>query len=341
MTSLSTTVKISPATQRLMDLWRTYTVGGSTPLPVFISETNGSYLWDVDGKRYIDFICMAGAVNQGHGNPKILEAVTQQLVKAALVNHCTNNAIWPTFAQMMCQRFGYDRIASAVSGTDGVDVACKIAQKWAITKKGVRPEKLLVLGVSDCFHADEVRMGVCRTGKFLSSDYLGEHRKSALVVLGTKDVMSVVGPREIVQTYAFSPIAIAATTAVLQIADEENLEAKAARLGSLFTERAQEEGWNKLPFVNYVTARGAEFGIWFYSDSLDAARAVGLLCMQNGLLLFPKDLHLRMSAPPIMPEAIFQSALKILGDALAQVASAQKYKTSKSMTRIYEIRSAL
>lgn len=71
---------------------------------------------------------------------------------AALVNHCTNNAIWPTFAQMMCQRFGYGKIASAVSGTDGVDVACKIARKWAITKKQVPPSELLILGVSDCFH---------------------------------------------------------------------------------------------------------------------------------------------------------------------------------------------
>jgi ornithine--oxo-acid transaminase len=53
---------------------------------------------------------------------------------------------------MMCQRFGYDKIASAVSGTDGVDVACKIARKWAITKKRVPPSDVLVLAVSDCFH---------------------------------------------------------------------------------------------------------------------------------------------------------------------------------------------
>jgi ornithine--oxo-acid transaminase len=53
---------------------------------------------------------------------------------------------------MMCQRFGYDKIASAVSGTDGVDVACKIARKWAIAIKCVVPSELLILGVSGCFH---------------------------------------------------------------------------------------------------------------------------------------------------------------------------------------------
>ena len=53
---------------------------------------------------------------------------------------------------MMCQRFGYDKIASAVSGTDGVDVACKIARKWAVNKKQVPPSSVLVLGVSQCFH---------------------------------------------------------------------------------------------------------------------------------------------------------------------------------------------
>lgn len=58
-----------------------------------------------------------------------------------------NNALWSTFAEMMCPRSGYDKIASAVSGTDATDAACKIARKWTILKKGVVPENLMILRV--------------------------------------------------------------------------------------------------------------------------------------------------------------------------------------------------
>ncbi|PVH74173.1 putative acetylornithine aminotransferase [Cadophora sp. DSE1049] len=392
-----------------------YTVGGSTPLPGFITKTDGSFLWDVDGKRYIDFICMAGAVNQGHCHPKLLTAVRSQLEEAALVNHSTNNAKWPAFAQMMCQRFGYDKIASAVSGTDGVDIACKVARKWAITKKLVPTSEMLTLGVSDCFHglssgvwglqnrsnrrsdygiddkhlinynpatgavltygnldemgqclaqhhkvvaavilecirahlptfaeeieyaqgvfdlcqrynilfiADEVRMGVCRTGRFLGSDYLAEGCKPdmtilgksitggvypASYILGKEEVMSILGKREIVQTFAFSPMAIAATTCILQIVDDDNLAERAGRLEALFTERSERFGWGALPFVDY--------------ESRESCQAVGFQCMLSGLLMFQKENHLRISVPLIITENIFAQALDILGEALENHAS--------------------
>lgn len=72
--------------------------------------------------------------------------------KAALINASTHNALWPDFAHMMCKKFGYEKIASEVSGTDAVDTACKIARKWAITRKKVSASELLIFGVSDCYH---------------------------------------------------------------------------------------------------------------------------------------------------------------------------------------------
>ncbi|KAH9205880.1 pyridoxal phosphate-dependent transferase [Leptodontidium sp. 2 PMI_412] len=124
------------------------------------------------------------------------------------------------------------------------------------------------------FIADEVRMGVCRTGRFLDSDYLADDCKPDMIILGKsiiggvypasyilgkEEVISIVGMREIVQTFMVSPMAIAATTSILEIDDVENLTERAARLETLFIERSERSGWGALPFIDYVTARGAEF----------------------------------------------------------------------------------
>lgn len=174
-------------------------------------------------------------------------------------------------------------------------------------------------------------MGVCRTGRFLCSDYLADGCQPDMVILGKSitggvypasyilgkdEVMSVVGIREIVQTFAFSPMAIAATTAVLQIVDEESLSERAAWLESIFIDRSERSGWKTLPFVDYITAQGADFGIWFREDGGESCQAVAFWCMQNGLLMFPKENHLRMSAPLVISEEVFARALDILGEAL-------------------------
>lgn len=183
------------------------------------------------------------------------------------------------------------------------------------------------------FIADEIRMGVCRTGRFLSSDYLAAGCKPDMIILGKsitggvypasyilgrEDIMSVVGPREIVQTFAFSPLAVAATTAMLEIVDDEALAERARRLGARFLNRTRTCAWGSLPSVDFVTARGAELAIWFKSDGKDNCQAVALCCMQNGLLMFPKDHYLRMCPTLVMSEDVFERALDILGDALVR-----------------------
>jgi ornithine--oxo-acid transaminase len=69
-----------------------------------------------------------------------------------MFNLATHSTYWPPFAKMMCQRFGYDRIAAVTSGTEAADNACKIAVKWGITKKGIKPDECLVLGVGESYH---------------------------------------------------------------------------------------------------------------------------------------------------------------------------------------------
>lgn len=71
---------------------------------------------------------------------------------AAMINGASHTASWPSFAQMMCKRFGYDKIVSLNSGTDAVDAACKIARKWGINVRGIDPKEIIILGVGGCYH---------------------------------------------------------------------------------------------------------------------------------------------------------------------------------------------
>src|ERR1700748_914602 len=95
---------------------------------------------------------MFSAVNHGHAHPYIAEKVMQQMEKLPLANLSAHNATYGPFAEMMCKRFGYDKLISMTSGTEAADTACKIARKWGIQTKGIAPEKCLIFGVGSSYH---------------------------------------------------------------------------------------------------------------------------------------------------------------------------------------------
>ncbi len=150
--SQSKNISLSQQAQRLLDLEAQYTVGGFTPLPGFFERGLGSVLWDVDGKEYLDFICMFSSINQGHCHPKIVAAVIDQVQKAYNINTSTHNSKWPVFAEMMCRRFRYDKISAMVTGAEGADLACKIARRFAHEVRAIPSDQTLVLGVSGNYH---------------------------------------------------------------------------------------------------------------------------------------------------------------------------------------------
>ena len=99
-------------------------------------------------------------------------AYINQIMLVTLLNVSTHNATWPDFAEMLCKRFGYDKINAMVTGGEGADAACKIARKWGTQVKGIPSEKVMVLGVSDNYHGlssgvwplmnpDQSRVGRC------------------------------------------------------------------------------------------------------------------------------------------------------------------------------------
>ncbi|KAF2501845.1 ornithine aminotransferase [Lophium mytilinum] len=145
-------IVLSRRAQQLLDTEAEYTVGGFTPLPGFMDRGKGAQLWDVDGKEYLDFICMFSAGNQGHCHPKIVAAMVEQLNKAYLINTSTHNTRWPVFAEMMCKRFKYDKISAMVTGSEAADLACKITRRHAYEVRGIPAEEVLILAVSDSYH---------------------------------------------------------------------------------------------------------------------------------------------------------------------------------------------
>ncbi|KAF4150985.1 hypothetical protein CNMCM6069_004792 [Aspergillus lentulus] len=145
-------VRLSSKTNELLEIDSKHSAGGIFPIPVFIKSGKGSILKDVDGNEIIDFICMLSATNLGQCHPKLLEAMITSMQTITLTNIATKVGDWAEFARDMCTRFGYDKMAGMVSGTEGADAAVKFARKWGIKVKGIPPRDVLVLGVSDNYH---------------------------------------------------------------------------------------------------------------------------------------------------------------------------------------------
>ncbi|XP_067285642.1 ornithine aminotransferase, mitochondrial isoform X1 [Pseudorasbora parva] len=107
------------------------------PLPVALERGEGVHVWDVEGRRYFDFLSAYSAVNQGHCHPKIIAALTAQASRLTLTSRAFYNDILGAYEQFITSLFGYDKVLPMNTGVEGGETACKLARKWAYTVKGV------------------------------------------------------------------------------------------------------------------------------------------------------------------------------------------------------------
>lgn len=107
------------------------------PLPVALERGEGVHMWDVEGRRYYDFLSAYSAVNQGHCHPKIIAALNAQASKLTLTSRAFYNDILGTYEEYITSLFGYDKVLPMNTGVEGGETACKLARKWAYTVKGV------------------------------------------------------------------------------------------------------------------------------------------------------------------------------------------------------------
>jgi ornithine--oxo-acid transaminase len=122
------------------------------PLPVVLERGEGVYVWDVDGKRYFDFLSAYSAVNQGHCHPKILKAMIDQAQKLTLTSRAFYNNMLGKYEEFVTKMFGYDKILPMNSGAEGVETALKLCRKWGYVKKGIRENEGKIIVCRDNFH---------------------------------------------------------------------------------------------------------------------------------------------------------------------------------------------
>ena len=126
------------------------------PLDVVITKGKGIWVWDVEGKKYLDFLSAYSAVNHGHCHPRIIKALKRQADKLTLTSRAFRNNQWPILAKELCELTGYEKVLPMNSGAEAVETAIKAARKWAYQKKGVPQDKAEIIACSNNFHGRTV-----------------------------------------------------------------------------------------------------------------------------------------------------------------------------------------
>lgn len=122
------------------------------PLPVVLSRGEGVFVWDVDGKRYYDFLSAYSAVNQGHCHPKIIKAMTEQAQKLTLTSRAFYNDCLGEYEKYVTEYFGYDKMLPMNSGAEADETALKLCRRWAYEKKGIREGEAKIIVCEGNFH---------------------------------------------------------------------------------------------------------------------------------------------------------------------------------------------
>lgn len=136
----------------LMELEDKYGAHNYHPLPVVLSRGEGVFVWDVEGKRYYDFLSAYSAVNQGHCHPRIIEALKTQAEKLTLTSRAFYNDQLGPYEKFVTEYFDYDRVLPMNTGVEAVETAMKLCKKWGYKVKGIAQHEAKIIFVSGNFH---------------------------------------------------------------------------------------------------------------------------------------------------------------------------------------------
>lgn len=129
-----------------------YSAHNYKPLPVIIERAEGVWMWDVEGKRYLDMLAAYSALNQGHRHPAILEAARDQMEKLTLTSRAFHNDQMGPFLKELCEATGFDKALPMNTGAEAVETAIKMVRKWGYTKKGVADGEAEIIVCENNFH---------------------------------------------------------------------------------------------------------------------------------------------------------------------------------------------
>ncbi len=363
-----------------INLTEKYTAHNYHPLPIVIHKAKGVWVWDMEGRKYMDMLSSYSALNQGHTHPKIRRAAIDQLKRIPVTSRAFYNDQLGDFAQKLCKLTKKDKILPMNSGTEAVETSLKIARKWGHVKKGVPEGKQEIITFSNNFHgrtisvisfstepqyrfgfgpytggfvtipygdikalqkaitkntvailiepiqgeggvivppqgylkqaynlckstsvlfiADEVQTGLARTGKMFACEHegiipdmyvLGKALSGGFypisAVAANDDIMDVITPGDHGSTFGGNPLAAAIGSAALDVLTEDNLAAKAHKLGNYFIEQLQNL---QSPHVKEIRGKGLLIGVEIKKESGKAMEFCYKL-MEEGILC--KDTH--------------------------------------------------
>lgn len=144
--------------QQFIEREEKYNAHNYHPLPVVLESGKGVFVWDVEGKKYFDFLSGYSAINHGHCHPKIVETLTQQAQKLTLTSRAFHSKLLGEYAEYITNYFGYDKVLPMNTGVEGVETALKLARKWGYHNKGIEENKATIIVCSENFHGRTINV---------------------------------------------------------------------------------------------------------------------------------------------------------------------------------------
>jgi ornithine--oxo-acid transaminase len=141
------------------------------PLPVVLERGEGPFVWDVEGKRYFDFLSAYSAVNQGHCHPAIIKALTDQAKKLTLTSRAFYNSVLGEYEEYITKYFKYDKVLPMNSGAEADETALKLCRKWAYVKKGIKQNNAKIIACEGNFHGRTISIVSMSTDPDARNDY--------------------------------------------------------------------------------------------------------------------------------------------------------------------------
>ena len=138
--------------QYFIDLENEHGAHNYHPLPVVLEKGEGVYVWDVEGKKYYDFLSAYSAVNQGHSHPKILQALIDQAQTLALTSRAFHNNVLGPYEKYVTEYFDFDKVLPMNTGAEAVETAIKLCRKWAYEKNGIEENQAVIVVCKGNFH---------------------------------------------------------------------------------------------------------------------------------------------------------------------------------------------
>jgi len=142
---MHTSTMASANTQHFLDLEEKYGAHNYHPLPVVLKKGSGVFLWDVDDKKYYDFLSGYSAVNQGHCHPKIVATLKEQAEILTLTSRAFHNNLLGEYEKYITEYFGYDKVLPMNTGVEGGETAIKLARRWGYTVKGIETNQAKII----------------------------------------------------------------------------------------------------------------------------------------------------------------------------------------------------